>query len=276
MSSVLFEGCDLWYQVTGKGHPLTLIGGYGLLHNQWGFVTPYLENDCRVVNWNYRGSGKSTWNLTTPYSVEMWVEDMRAVLDSAAIQKTDIWATSTGSFIGIRFAAKYPERTRSLITYPSFKRDDVWRNIIQVAHDVTHSFGAFSLARLYAGVVLPPDSLYAREGIDFEKFEAQCFEENVNPRTLKSVSDAYCNVDLSDNVASLTCPILLLIGSESRLNDQKSFANVSFEKLIADFRQLNPKAEVAAIPDSGNSYCMITRPKETARVVVDFLNRLDC
>ncbi|HEY6330340.1 MAG TPA: alpha/beta hydrolase, partial [Blastocatellia bacterium] len=134
---------------------------------------------------------------------------------------------------------------------------------------------AFSLARLYAGVVLPPDALYATEGIAFEKFEAKCFQENVNRRTSKSVSDAFCNVDLSNDVAGLKCPTLLLIGSESRLNDQKSFANVSFEKLIAGFRQLNPKAEVAAIPDSGNSYCMITKPEETARIVIDFLSRLD-
>src|SRR5262245_39120059 len=118
MPKVLSNGNNLWYEVTGKGNPITMIGGFGLLHNQWDFVNPYLEKHHRVVNWNYRGSGRSDWTMTEPFTVEQWVEDMRTVLDDAGIDKTNIWGTSTGSVIGIRFAAKYPERTKALITYP--------------------------------------------------------------------------------------------------------------------------------------------------------------
>jgi 3-oxoadipate enol-lactonase len=275
MPKVLFNGNNLWYELTGRGYPLTLIGGYGLLHNQWDYANQYLEPHCRVLNWNYRGAGKSDWTMTEPYTVEQWVEDMRAILDAVGVERTDVWATSTGSSIGIRFAAKYPERTRALITFPSFKGDHTWREIMKVSYQVTRTFGVLSLARLYAGVVLPPQSLYAEEGIEFEKFETKYFEKNVNLHTLEAVVNAYSKIDLTGDVRRLKCPTLLLLGDESRLNGQDSLADVSFTRLVEGFKKLKPDAEVAGIPHTGNSYCMIHKPKETVQVVIDYLNRIN-
>ena len=74
------DGHRLWYDVQGSGEPLTLIGGFALLHDQFEICLPNLHKyGYKTVNWNYRGSGHSDCTLVKPYSVEDWVEDMRAL-----------------------------------------------------------------------------------------------------------------------------------------------------------------------------------------------------
>jgi 3-oxoadipate enol-lactonase len=271
---VLLDGVNLWYEIQGKGDPITLIGGYGLVHNQWDFVNDYLVKHHQIVHWNYRGVGNSDWTMTEPYTVEQWVDDMKAILDDAGIEKTNIWATSTGSVIGIRFASKYPERTKALITYPWFRTDDTWKDIFRISYEVARTFGVFTLARVYGGVVLPPDVLYTKTGVDFELFEAKHFKKNVNMRTLKALLEAYANVDLTGDVPRLKCPTLLLMGNDSRLNQEESLSSASFTTLVKAFKELKPDAEVAAVEGAGSTYCMVTKPKETAQIVLDFLNRI--
>ena len=135
------DGHKLWYDVQGTGEPLTLIGGFALLHDQFELCLPNLhEHGYQTINWNYRGSGKSDWTLVRPYCIEDWVEDLRAVLDDAGIEKTTIWATSTSSVIGTRFAAKYPDRVNALLTYPWYKADRYWIDLFDAVDGICRMF----------------------------------------------------------------------------------------------------------------------------------------
>lgn len=274
MTMVRSDGANLWYEVSGTGEPLTLIGGYALQHDQWDFINGHLAGDHRLVHWNPRGLGRSDWSYSAPFSVERWVDDLRAVLDDAGIERTAIWATSTGSAIGIRFASKYPERTSALITYPWYHADETWKDIFRVSAAVARVFGYFTLARVYTSVVLPPELLYDQVGIDFERYETEAFERNINPGTLDAVMEALCNVDLTADVARLKCPTLLLMGSDSRLNEDESLESASYEGLVGAFVALNPDAEVIAVPGAGSTYLMITKPAETAQIVTEYLSRV--
>ena len=101
MATVRRNGSNLWYEIVGeKGAPITLIGGFALVDDQFEFCNQYLLPHHRLVHWHYRGVGKSDWSMTEPYSVESWVDDLAAVLDHAGIEKTSIWCTSTGTSIG--------------------------------------------------------------------------------------------------------------------------------------------------------------------------------
>ncbi|HEY6329846.1 MAG TPA: alpha/beta hydrolase [Blastocatellia bacterium] len=275
MPKVLSNGVSLWYNVTGTGMPIVTIGGFGLLHNQWDSVNPYLEKHHRVVNWNYRGSGKSDWTMSEPFTVEQFVEDLRAVLDDAGIDKTTIWGTGTGSPIGIRFAAKYSDRVHALITYPWFRCDETWKDIFRVSYEIARTFGLLSLGRVHAGVTLPRDVLYAKEGLEFEHLEIKYYETNLNPRTLDSLMAAFSNVDLTSDVARLRCPTLLLMGNESQLINEQSLKSASFSALVQGFKELKPDVEVAAVAGASTTACVVTRPKESAEIVLDYLRRIN-
>ena len=53
--------------------------------------------------------------------MEQWVDDLKLVLDEIGIEKAHIFGTSNGSFIVVRFAAKYPERTGAIVHYGMYK-----------------------------------------------------------------------------------------------------------------------------------------------------------
>ena len=268
MPKVRVSGNSLWYDIQGVGEPITLIGGFALLHNQFDFCLPYIHDyGYATINWNYRGSGKSDWTLTQPYSIEDWVEDLLIVLDEASIDKTVIWATSTGSVIGTRFAAKYPDRVKALVTYPWYKADSYWQDLFGSVEGVCRMFGPHALARIFAGSVLPKSLQYTPEQIEYEKWSGEKYAANLNMSTLKSTLDAFSQVDLTGDISRLDCPTILLLGNDSALNQMKTKASASFDKLTEDFLALKPDARIGIIEGAGSTYCMITKPKDTIDVL---------
>lgn len=267
------SGSSLWYQIDGKGEALVLIGGFALVHDQFAFALPHLTPHFRTLNWHYRGVGLSDWSLTEPYTLEGWVEDLLAVMDAARIRSAHIWATSTGSAIGVRFASKYPQRVRSLITYPWIRSDQAWRDIFEITHQVGSKFGMHALSKLFFSVVLPTDEQYSESAGKMERWMAESYERNVNPATLKNVSDSYANVDLTGDVRRLKCPTLLLLGDEGPVRMTKTLESTTFDSLVESFRELKSDCEIAAIHGAGSTYCMLTKPAETCKVVVRFIKR---
>ncbi len=276
MTEAYRNGSKIWYEVKGEGNPLLLIGGFALLHNQFEFCDPILQNSgIKTIHWNYRGSGLSDWSLTEPLTLEGWVEDLKFTLDEAGIEKTNIWCTSTSTPIGIRFASKYPNRMKTLITYPYYKVDDYWRNVFHAAYWVAHVFGITQLSRVFAGVVLTPETLYGPEHFKYEKWAAPIYEKNVNMTTMKELMDTLSSIDLTGDVPRIKCPTLLLMGNESALNDEESMQSASFDTLVGDFLKLKPDAEVQAVKGAGSTYCMITNPEETCELLLNYLKNYE-
>ena len=267
------DGHKLWYDVQGTGEPLTLIGGFALLHDQFELCLPNLhEHGYQTINWNYRGSGKSDWTLVRPYCIEDWVEDLRAVLDDAGIEKTTIWATSTSSVIGTRFAAKYPNRVNALLTYPWYKADRYWIDLFDAVDGICRMFSPRALSRIFAGSVLPKSLQYTPAQIEYETWSGDKYEANVNMTTLRNTLDALSNVDLTGDIKSLQVPVYLLLGNDSALNHMENKKAASFDKLTTDFLALKPDATIGVVEGAGSTYCMITKPKETVEKLHELLS----
>lgn len=276
MATIRVDGANLWYQLRGEGEiPVVMIGGFALVDRQFEFCDPHLLRHHRILHWHYRGVGRSDWTQSGPYSTERWVDDLKAILDHNRIGKISLWCTSTGSSIGLRFAAKYPEMMHALIAYPFVKADQTWKDLYRVSAGVAKVFGIETLSRLYAGVVLPPGLLYSKAGIEYERWAKTCYRSNVNVDTIDAVLDAYSNVDLSGDVPHIQCPTLLLIGNESALNSDDKLDSASYATLVRRFTALKPDVKLATIKGAGSTYCMVTRPKECCAAVTRFLDSLD-
>jgi len=274
MAEVFDNGTKLWYEVTGDGDPLTLIGGFALLHNQFDFCNEILlDAGIQTIHWNYRGSGNSDWTMTEPFSIERWVDDLKVVLDDAGIEKTSIWCTSTSTPIGMRFAAKYPDRMNALVTYPFYRTNDYWREVFTAAHWCVKAFGLTTLSRAFASVVLTAETQYSPEHFTYEKWAAPNYERNVNPTTMGNIMDVLSNIDLTNDIPRIKCPTLLLMGQDSVMNEKAGMELGSFDFLTSEFLRLKPDAEIAAVKGAGSTYCMITMPKETTQFVIDFLEK---
>jgi len=147
------NGKKIWYDVSGEGDPLVLIGGSSLVHRQWDFMLPFLQDYFKVILYDQRGAGLSD---RTPdgITVEQWVDDLKMILDKIGMKRAQIFGTSNGSFIVIRFAVKYPERTGAIIHYGMYKMKDQAVKMARIGYKIIEEFGAgrmgcYFLVRLY-------------------------------------------------------------------------------------------------------------------------------
>jgi pimeloyl-ACP methyl ester carboxylesterase len=121
------------YQVVGDG-PLDLVWVQGWVSNveaMWD-VRPMarfverLASFSRVILFDKRGTG-----LSDPVpeeglpSLEVRMDDLRAVLDSVGSERTALLGHSEGGNMCVLFAATYPERTVALITFSVYAKR-VW------------------------------------------------------------------------------------------------------------------------------------------------------
>ena len=255
------DGKKIWYDVAGRGEPLVLIGGSSLVHRQWDFMLPILKDDFKVILYDQRGAGLSD-RSPEGISVDQWADDLAAVLDHAGVQKAHVFGTSNGSFIVIRFAAKYPERTASIVHYGMYKATQQFSKMSSIGGKIIDEFGvgngslgAYYLVRLYG---MPSE---------YEEWETKRFDENLSPGGWKAMHKAM-EVDLSDDLLRIEAPQLILIGDSGSLSKDSDYASG-----WKGVQRVCPHVEEAVIAGAEGTYCVVTHPAEVAGKVVSFLKK---
>lgn len=141
---------NIAFQMFGEG-PIDLVitpGFVSHLDLQWDdpLMACYhrrLAAFARVIQFDKRGTGLSDRVADIP-TLEQRVDDLRAVMDAAGIDRAALMGVSEGGPLSIAFAAAHPHRTVALILYgtsPRFSRapDFPWGTTIeeQQEHDAT-------------------------------------------------------------------------------------------------------------------------------------------
>jgi pimeloyl-ACP methyl ester carboxylesterase len=255
------DGVGVWYDTIGHGEPLVLVGGSGLASNQWEFMLPLLRDRYQLILFDQRGAGRSN-RPTSGITVEQWADDLKAVLDALSIAKAHLFGTSDGSFIVIRFAAKYPESTEAVAHYGMHKLTDQARKMARVGATICDEFGiggdsmgAYFLVRLYG---IPQD---------FEEWEIRRLEKNIGPESWKAMQAAL-DVDLSEDLPKIQAPQLIVIGDSGPLGRDSDFG--SGWRAV---QRRSRNVELAAIPKAEGTYCVVTHPARVAREIVRFLGK---
>jgi proline iminopeptidase len=137
------QGLTFDYDVSGDpaAPAVLLIQGLGMPAAMWpdAFVATLLAEGFRVVTFDNRDCGGSSrlaaagvppigrlmarsllrWPVTAPYTLSDMVDDTRAVLEAAGIDRAHVVGVSMGGMIAQTFAALLPERVRTLTSVMS-------------------------------------------------------------------------------------------------------------------------------------------------------------
>lgn len=116
------------YQVFGEGPPDLIVTPGAVSHREIEWEYPgatrffaVLAEHARVIIFDKRGTGMS--DRVETGTLEERVDDIRAVMDAAGVERATLFGISEGGPMSIFFAATYPERTRSLILYGAYAKD---------------------------------------------------------------------------------------------------------------------------------------------------------
>ena len=149
-----------------SGIPIIMLIGLACSHRLWDkrLIHHLLQANYRVILFDYRDSGDSTKssNLGLPwmrwkyakhklgvhvgssYTLESMADDLLLLMEATQIKQTHLIGLSLGGMIGQIFAAKYPERTLSLVSMMSTtgarhlptSNPGSFRNIVRIMHKI--------------------------------------------------------------------------------------------------------------------------------------------
>lgn len=267
MPHVSDQGTDLWYEVAGDGPPVVLTGGWGLLDAQWHAVRPLLTEHMSCIDWNPRGCGQSDRAWPGGFTMDRWVDDLAVILDHLGHERVHMWATSTGSMLAIRFAARYPERVQSLVTFPMFAAGPPARQKAATYLALAENFGYQALARFTQWIGCGEKYVYGAKGDEIAKFEAEVFARNFSISAINKIMDVYFNCDLSADVAKLRMPVMLYLGASGNNGAD------ALKPAVDGFLKLCPKAQLKIVPELGGTYLMVEEPEAAAPAVIEWVER---
>lgn len=261
----------LWvHESGGAGEPVLLLGGFTAGHFAFDFVRPFLD-EHRLITWEPRGLGRSARPdpQLEPYSVDVWAEDLRALMDALDVPRAHVWAIGFGSYIGHRFAARHPDRVGAYVTYTDVWAGDpqkAYPRIWEVYRAIVRNFGTTGFgARVLANVFDVSDVEW------FGDWEARNIEETLHPETVDATV-GYClsEADVRDELPGIEAPTLVLQGD--RTWDGRTIDPADDPSLTL-MREAVPRLQTHRIRDAHPGYVCVQKPAELAAAAGAFLER---
>jgi len=126
------DGHNIAYADLGTGWPLVVTPQawtnlqYAWTHSDMQGWLRLLASRFRVVQMDWRGQGMSSRGLRPDHTLDDMLLDLEAVVDTLALQRFVLLGMAAHAHIGIRYAARHPERVAALILLGSAARIDAW------------------------------------------------------------------------------------------------------------------------------------------------------
>ena len=107
MPLVEINGVEMYYEDAGDGHPVVLIHGSEAHHGTWEHQFQTLSDEYRVIRYDYRGHGWTGPTDADAYSVELWAEDLEALIEHLDVESPTLCGHSRGGLIALSHAYRY-------------------------------------------------------------------------------------------------------------------------------------------------------------------------
>lgn len=173
---------------------------------------PGLARDYRVLRRDMRGHGQSDDTPASDWTVDNLIEDMRGFLDELGVAKVHYIGESAGGVLGAAFAAKYPERIRSL-TLMSTPLSDPTRGSDKYGYDdLAAKIESTPIDEFVEMLVKGRGLVPVSPG--HEQWMASEWRKN-RPASLAALARLFPNIDLAPVVPNIAAPTLILAPGNS-------------------------------------------------------------
>ena len=211
------------YTSLGEGPDLVVAPGF-ISHLEVGWEEPAvarfytrLASFRRVITFDKRGTGLSDPANHAP-TLEESVDDIRAVMDAAGVQRADVLGVSEGGTMATLFAATNPERVKALLLYGTYAR-------LLEASDYPIGVRAEGLERLIEisgegwgdGVALALWAPSRRDDLDMRQWWARLQRMAASPGMVRNIFALYPKMDIRDVLPTIQVPTLVLHRRDDRM-----------------------------------------------------------
>jgi class 3 adenylate cyclase/pimeloyl-ACP methyl ester carboxylesterase len=257
------------YQTFGQGRDLLFFTDVNSnVEVMWEYpaVAQYfdrLSSFTRVTYFDSRGTGVSD---PIPYdiiSIDNWMDDGRAVMDAAGIERAALFGDVEGGPTAMLFAATHPERVSALVLTNAFAR---WTR----AEDYAFGMPAATLDKMmiwfkqnvgkpgYFDVVLPSSA----DDDATKKWLARFQRTAVPPAIADMAFRWYSQLDLRPILASINVPTLIITRTDA------TYHRPEHGEYLAEHI---PDAKLVALPGADTSPYFLADPEPVLDEIEEFL-----
>lgn len=170
------NGIRLYYEVTGKGHPVVFVHGFGCGIRSWDPQVRALAGTYRVIAYDVRGHGLSDApSEAAAYSQPTSVEDLRQLLAILKVRRTAVIGLSMGGNIALNFALAHPTLVSALVIADTGAGSDAhadWVAVTQAFAAALDAGGTEAFADM--AMASPLFSPYCSQGPAAQRFIRSC------------------------------------------------------------------------------------------------------
>ncbi|MFA6469207.1 MAG: alpha/beta fold hydrolase [Bacteroidota bacterium] len=195
---------------------IIFIHGFPFSHKLWNFPggqIDALSATNRVVAYDIRGHGESEVG-TGHYSIELFVDDLFALMDHLTIPKAILCGLSMGGYIALRAAERSPERITGLVLCDTKSEADSNETRIKRANGIkfVQANGMKYYAQDYVKIVFASSSFDAHpEAVK----SVQSIVERTAPISIfGSLLALAGRTDTTAGLSNIKCPTLILVGEK--------------------------------------------------------------
>lgn len=212
------DGVRLALATSGTGPPLVKASNwlshldFDLSSPVWDHLLDAMSETHTLLRYDQRGSGLSDWRVDD-ISMDAWVRDLEAVVDSAGLERFPLLAISQGLPIAVEFIARHPERVTHLVAHGGYARGRRKRGdaktleeaevLLRLA-EVGWGRDDASFRQVFASMFLPEGTL---EQMRWFNELARISTSAENAVRMIRVFD---EVDVTEKLAAVRCPTLVL------------------------------------------------------------------
>jgi pimeloyl-ACP methyl ester carboxylesterase len=261
------DGVRLYVEETGDGPPVLFLHEFAGDHRSWEPQVRALSRRYRCITYSARGYPPSEVPQDAgAYSQARAVADAVAVLDALEIERAHVVGLSMGGFATLHLGLRHPERARSLVVSAvgygaQPERQDAFRRESNLIADAFARDGAATVAERYA--VGPARVQFQnKDPRGWAEFAAQLGEHDSDGSalTMRGVQAARPSLyDLTDELAALEVPTLLIVGDEDEGCLEPSLM----------LKRTIPAAGLAVLPRTGHT-CNLEEPELFDRLLERF------
>lgn len=221
---VVVGGMRLHYVDWGprEAPPVLFLHGGGLTARTWDLVCLGLRPEFRCIALDQRGHGDSEWSPSMDYSLEAHVRDIQGFIEALDLAPIVLVGHSLGAFVGIALAAQSPELLRGLVLVdavpgvPPTAVESVAEFILGPAEfdsveDLVARAREFNPRR--DARLLRRSLMHNLRELPDGRFTWKYDRRHLSPDTFEHMRRRFNQLDT--DLSSISCPTLLVRGSES-------------------------------------------------------------
>ncbi len=257
---------NLHYEVFGEGEPMILHQGLGRTSLHWLGFEQQLAKYYKVIVFDTRGLGKSK-DLPAPLglSIFSFADDLKDLFQELKITKAHILGISLGGMACLAFAERYPQYVKSLTIINSSIGGTLTPRITPLGF-LSLAVGGFSsrLTAMALSYTLVGRTLTKNRRLALQKEWEEIDKDHApNKRTVLHHLLAALRFSKTLQFHKISCPVLILYGSQDLFVPQKNSRNIY---------KLLPNAEIKEIQGGGHEM-YLEKPTEIIRTINNFIQK---